>query len=74
MSKRVISAKVKHRFTLDASDDPAAFCSLEPFMNYQLPKNPKLVRTWAETTCGYCHHLLNLGKRPIDRSLREVTQ
>ena len=71
MSKPIAN-KVRHRFTLDPSDEPVAFCSTEPFMNYQLPKNPKLVRTWQETTCGYCHHLLSLGKRPTDRTLKAV--
>ena len=67
-----VSAKVRHRFTLAPSDEPVPFCSLEPFMNYQLPKKPKVVRTWAETTCGFCHHLFSLGKRPIDRTLKAV--
>lgn len=69
---KLVPLKVKHRFTLDHDESPVAFCSTEPYMNYQLPKNPKLVRTWDETTCGYCHHLFHLGKRPKDRTLKAV--
>lgn len=71
MAKK-IPQKIRHRFTLDESDEPVALCSLEPFMNYQLPKEPKLVRTMAEATCGFCHHLHGQGKRARDRTLKAV--
>lgn len=72
MKTKLVPNKIKHRFTLDASDDPVALCSLEPFMNYQLPKQPQLVRSWDEVTCGFCHHLQGAGRRAIDRTLKAV--
>lgn len=72
MRTKLVPSNIKHRFTLDASEDPVPLCSLEPFMNYQLPKEPLLVRTWRETTCGFCHHLKAQGRFPIDRTLKAV--
>lgn len=69
---KIIPLKVKHRYTLTDDGDPVAFCSTEPYMNYQLPKQPKLVREWKDCTCGYCHHALSLGRRPRDRMLKAV--
>lgn len=68
---KLVPIKIRHRFTLDPSMDPVAFCSTEPYMNFRLPPNPKLVREWKDVTCGFCHHLLGLGtKKPIDRHLQ----
>lgn len=73
MKKRsLISIKIKHRYTLTDEGDPVPFCSTEPFMNYQIPPEPKLVRHWKDCTCGFCHHLHTLGKRPRDRMLKAV--
>lgn len=70
---KLIPKKIKHRFTLNASEDPVPFCSTEPYMNYRLPADPRLVRAWEDVTCGFCHHLKALGhKHPIDRHLQAV--
>lgn len=68
---KLVPLKIKHRQTW-TEEGPVPFCSVEPYMNYQLPRNPKLVREWKDCTCGYCHHLLSLGRRPIERLLKAV--
>ena len=69
----LIPIKAKHRFHLDVDQEPVAWCSTEPYMNYQVPANPRLVRDWKDVTCGFCHHLLSItDRRPIDRHLKAV--
>lgn len=72
VAKKLIKDEPKHRYTLDPSGDPVPFCWTEPFMNYQVAKDAPIVRTWDETTCGHCHHLLSLGKHPVDRHFRVI--